>query len=111
MAKASAGEVIVLDFTHQLVPKWNPFSRALGGPTTRPAWRIAAEPNSLPAILFHDEWFQSFQESQAVVGFEALCETHVVQLAVGIVQSEQQRSDYLRLTGITKAADHTIGGA
>src|SRR5438105_2810847 len=30
VAEASAGEVIVLNFAHQLVPKWNPLGGALG---------------------------------------------------------------------------------
>src|ERR1043165_4271633 len=47
VAKAAAGEVIVLNFAHKLRRERLPFSRSLGCPTARPAGRIAGETRGL----------------------------------------------------------------
>ena len=90
MAEASTGEVVVLHLADELVPKWNPFGGALGGPPAGTSGSIAAEANFLSLLLIADQRFQSLQQTRATFCVEAGCEPHVVELALIVVESEQQ---------------------
>jgi hypothetical protein len=54
---------------------------------------------------------QPVRQPAPLVGREAGTEADVVELALAVVQSEQQRPDLPPLGGVAKPADHAVGGA
>src|SRR5579864_5624936 len=85
MPDAVAGHAIESYLNHQSRIERLPMLGAPGAPTARAAGRRSGETRRLDQLL------QDRQQSAPVGVGEARCESHVMQLAAAIVETEQQR--------------------
>ncbi len=120
MAEASAGEVVILELAHELVPEREPFGVAiLAGPAAGTSGSFSGEAFVIGRLeivrcgsaVVADERLEDGLEFFAVLFAETGAEADVVELAMIVVQAEQQRADFPALLGVAEAADDAVGGA
>ena len=105
MAKAAAGDVTISHFDDQLRSYRLPSSRPLSVPAARPSWSVAIKAGAADKRF---ELAVSFGRSAAEMGRGG---SDMVELALGIVEAEEQRADRARILSVAKSAHHAIGGA
>src|SRR5438105_3519648 len=103
MPKALAGEVIVADFDHEFRLERHPFGGTLRRPAARTARRIAGKARRTHQRL------QLFGERRLVLTFDRRGEPDMIEPAVAVIETEQQRADQRAALVVAEAADHTIG--
>ena len=102
MPKAVPCDVVESHLDDKLGPKRLPFAAALGAPPTRTARRFARESRRAAKV------FQfSCQSGPVRVGYRR-GKADVVELAISIVKSEEQRTDCRLLLRIAEPADNAI---
>src|SRR5258708_7897978 len=102
MPETVACHVVESHLDYKLGPKWLPFAAALGAPPTRTARCFAPEPGRA-AKLFQF----SCQSGPVRVGYRR-GKPHVVEFAISIEKSDQQRTDLSALVPIAEPADNAI---
>src|SRR5581483_6992327 len=90
---------------HQLGLQGLPLGRALVAPAARATRRVAGEARWRDQLLEPPRQVRTFGRRNA--GGEA----HVVELAVGVVEAEQQGAHDARILLIAEAADDAVGAA
>src|SRR5262245_2344400 len=105
VAKAVAADLVVADLDHELRLHRAPLFGAFGAP---PAWssrRLAGEARR------RDEGLELRRQRRAVLVGDGRGETDMVELAVSVVEPEQQRADLIAAATIAESADHAVRSA
>src|SRR4051812_10683399 len=105
MAEAVTGKMIVADLDDKLRVERLPLRRACGRP---PAWstgRIAGEARR------SDQLLQLLGQLRFVLARDRRREADVIELAIVVIESEQQRADHRLALVVAEAADHAVGRA
>src|SRR5262245_22263628 len=105
MPKPIAGDVVIAYLNHELMAQRLPLAGALGRPPARPARRIAGEAGGPSQRL------EPSRERFALLRRDRGGETDVVEQAVPIEQSEQQRADQPAARPVSESAHDAVGGA
>src|SRR5262249_22069788 len=105
VAKAVPGEMIVLNFHHELRLERLPLRGAAGRPPARPAGRVAAEPGrrNEPLELEGERFF--------LAGADGGGEADMVQKAILAIKSEQERADHRFTLVVAETANHAVRAA
>jgi hypothetical protein len=100
--EAVAGDVIEPHLDHEFGPKRLPFATALGAPSARAAGRLARKSWRLT------QFFKSSGQRRPIrIGYRR-GEADMVEFTVGIIKTEQQRSDLAAVAREAKSADNAI---
>src|SRR5262249_696516 len=105
VAKAIAGRMIVAHFDDDLWFDRFPLAAALGAPAARAPRRLAGETRR-----FHER-LEFLGQRRALCVRNGRGEADMVELALVVVETEQEGADLVAARGVAEAADHAIGGA
>ena len=105
MPETVSGDMVEPHFHHQFRTQWLPLAAALRAPAARTTRRVAGEARRLAQRL------QTLgQRSTFTIG-DRRCEADVVELAVLVIETEQQRPDLGPIGKIAEATDDAVGSA
>src|SRR5271156_3751398 len=102
MAEPAAADMIVANFDDQFWAHWLPFCGALGAPPAGASRRVAGEAGR------HDQRFELLRQRLAVEIVQCRGKPDVIELALAVIEAEQQRPDKARVPLIAEPADHAI---
>src|ERR1700727_1665580 len=102
MPETVASNMVESHFDYKLGPKWLPFAAALRAPPTRTARCFARESRRATKL------FKFSCQSGAVRVRYRRGKADVVELAISIVKSQQQRTHLSALARIAESADNAI---
>src|SRR6185437_4958486 len=105
MSESPACKMIEFHFSYQLWVERLPFHRTLRAPAAQPAWRFSREPRWL------NELFKLLCKRRSVFCMNGRRVTHMIELLLFIVKTQEQRAHQLFLLEVTESAHYAIGRA
>src|ERR1700733_504637 len=97
--------MIVADFDYKLRSQRFPFARTLGRPAAWATRRVAGEAG------WPNQWFQLFGQRRLILVLDRRSEADVMQEALGIVESKQERADDAFALVVAETTHHAVGAA
>src|SRR5262249_31757551 len=99
VTEAVAGDLVIAHLGHELGLQWLPFARALSVPAARSSGRLAGEAGR------RDQRLELFGQHRPLVIGDGRGETYMIELALPIVEAEQERAYVPAARSVSETAD------